>query len=193
MYGSSLSGKLLRAIFKPHQYVIFNYVLDLLLNPSGFSTRGMAVGMLLCVIFVFIGSLGPFIHRRVSKLIWLACVAIVVVSFPLFGFRPGLRLPASTLNPVADALKKVHTEAATRTRTALAQATAAAAEQAASQPPPPVLSTSHLRELSAAASRLFGWDHGQKQGDTYNALVISAEQLARIRELRRATLQEENY
>jgi hypothetical protein len=79
---------------------------------------------------------------------------------------------------MADALKKVHTEAATRTRTALAQSTAAAAEQAASQPPPPVLSTSHLRELSAAASRVFGWDHGQKQGDTYNALVISAEQLA---------------
>jgi hypothetical protein len=63
----------------------------------------------------------------------------------------------TALSP-SEALEKVHQEAATRTRTALAQATAAAAVQAASQPPPPVLTTSHLRELAAAASRVFSWD-----------------------------------
>jgi len=84
---------------------------------------------------------------------------------------------------VADALKKVHTEAATRTRTALAQATAAAAEKAASQPPPPVLSTSHLRELTAAASRVFGWDNAT-QNVTHNQLVITVEQLKQIGMLR---------
>jgi hypothetical protein len=53
-------------------------------------------------------------------------------------------------------------------------------------PPPPVLSASHLRELAAAATRVFGWDAEGKagSGDTYNTLVITQEQLAQIRALR---------
>ena len=86
----------------------------------------------------------------------------------------------------SQALKNVHLEYSDKTRTALAQATAAAAVQAASQPPPPVLTTSHLRELAAAASRVFGWESGNKGsgGDTYQTLVITQEQLAQIRALR---------
>jgi len=75
-----------------------------------------------------------------------------------------------------------------RTRTALAQATAAAAEQAASQPPPPVLSTSHLRELTASASRVFGWDNTTHQV-THNQLVITADQLRQIRMLRESAME----
>ena len=98
---------------------------------------------------------------------------------------------SATLSP-SEALQKARQELDGRTRTALAQATTAAAEQAASQPPPPVLSTSHLRELAAAASRVFGWDGTAKtQGDTYNTLVITQEQLAQIRALRRDTEREE--
>jgi hypothetical protein len=83
----------------------------------------------------------------------------------------------------ADALENVHKIAATRTRTALAQAATAAAEQAAAQAPLPVLSTSHLRELTAAASRVFGWDSATPQV-THNQLVITADQLRQIRMLR---------
>jgi hypothetical protein len=48
-----------------------------------------------------------------------------------------------------------------------------------------VLSTSHLRELTAAATRVFGWDNQHKTpGDTYNTLMITQEQLKQIRMLR---------
>jgi hypothetical protein len=70
-----------------------------------------------------------------------------------------------------------------RTRTALAQVTAAAAEQAVSQPPLQVLSASHLREIAAAASRVFGWQNTAPHV-THNQLVITADQLRQIRMLR---------
>jgi hypothetical protein len=88
----------------------------------------------------------------------------------------------------SEALEKARQELGGRTRTALAQATTAAAEQAAAQPPPPVLSTSHLRELAAAASRVFGWDNTTHQV-THNQLVITADQLRQIRMLRETSEQ----
>src|SRR4029453_865151 len=87
------------------------------------------------------------------------------------------------LATLADALENVHKIAARRTRTALAQATAAAAEKATAQPPLPVLRTTHLRELTAAASRVFDWDSATPQM-THNQLVITADQLRQIRMLR---------
>lgn len=93
--------------------------------------------------------------------------------------------------PPSDALQNVQQELATRTKTALAQATATAAEQAAGQPPLPVLSTSHLRELTSAASRVFGWDNAAPQV-THNQLVITQEQLERIRALRDKTTPRED-
>jgi hypothetical protein len=57
---------------------------------------------------------------------------------------------------IPDALKKINEELATRTRTALAQSVTAAAEAAAAREEPlPVQSTAQLRELAAAASRVF--------------------------------------
>jgi len=38
--------------------------------------------------------------------------------------------------------------------------------------------------LGTAAAKLFGWDSAQQQGNTYNTLVLSAEQLEKIRALR---------
>jgi len=87
------------------------------------------------------------------------------------------------LRVFTEALKNLHLEYSDRTRTALAQATAAAAENAATQPPPPVLSTSRLRELTAAASRVFGWDNATPQV-THNQLVITVEQMKHIGMLR---------
>jgi hypothetical protein len=94
----------------------------------------------------------------------------------------------AALSP-SEALQKARQELDGRTRTALARATAAAAEKAASQPPPPVLSTSHLRELAAAASRVFDWDGGKGGLHVHadQALVITQEQLAQIRALRSDT------
>ena len=46
-----------------------------------------------------------------------------------------------------------------------------------------MLSTAHLRELTAAASRVFGWDNATPQV-THNQLVITADQLRQIRMLR---------
>jgi hypothetical protein len=86
----------------------------------------------------------------------------------------------------SQALKNLHLEYSDKTRTALAQATAAAAVQAASKPPPPVLSTSHLRELAAAASRVFGWDSDRGPSTVHNTLVITPEQLKSIGMLREA-------
>jgi hypothetical protein len=51
-----------------------------------------------------------------------------------------------------------------------------------------VCSTAHLKDLAAAAARVFGWDQQQRSGDTYNTLVVTQEQLAMIRSLRRASL-----
>jgi hypothetical protein len=58
----------------------------------------------------------------------------------------------------------------------------AAAEQAADREEPvPVSSTSHLKDLAAAAAGLFGWNTDKTQRDTYNTMVISQDLIDRIR------------
>jgi hypothetical protein len=95
--------------------------------------------------------------------------------------RPAI-VPATDLHTQpGDVLLATHEELGERTKTALAQATAAAAEHAAKQPPLPVTNAAQMRDLAAAAARIFGWD--QKKGDTHNTMVISHEDLARIRAL----------
>jgi hypothetical protein len=88
--------------------------------------------------------------------------------------------------PIADVLVSTHGELDSRTKTALAQATARAAEAAAkADKPVDVSSTSHLRDLAASAARVFGWDNDKKPpGDTYNTLVVTTQQLEQIRALR---------
>jgi hypothetical protein len=106
------------------------------------------------------------------------------------GGRPGRALPASGatgLHPIAEALKHEHENLATSTKTALAQAAASAAKVAA-KAEIPVCTTAHLKDLAAAAARVFGWDQQQRSGDTYNTLVVTQEQLAMIRSLRQANL-----
>jgi hypothetical protein len=91
---------------------------------------------------------------------------------------------ASSLHPIADALVSTHKELDSRTKTALAQATARAAEGAAkSEKPIDVTSTSHLRDLAQSAARVFGWTEGP-QVQVNTQLCITAEQLEQIRQLR---------
>jgi hypothetical protein len=70
----------------------------------------------------------------------------------------------------------------------LAQATVRAAEAAAkAEKPIDVSNTSQLRDLAASAARIFGWDKTDKPGVQLNQqIVISAEQLQQIRQLREA-------
>jgi hypothetical protein len=107
------------------------------------------------------------------------------------GGRPVRTLPASTassLHPIADALVSTHKELDSRTKTALAQATTRAAEAAAQAVEPlPVSNTSHLRDLASAAAGLFGWNAGGVTVNANQALVVTAEQLEQIRQLRGAT------
>jgi hypothetical protein len=83
-----------------------------------------------------------------------------------------------------DILHAAHAELGGRTRTALAQATAKAAEATAkAEKPIEVSSPAHLRDLAASAARIFGWDEAQPHNQ-YNTLVISPEELQRIRDAR---------
>jgi hypothetical protein len=71
-----------------------------------------------------------------------------------------------------------------KTKTTLARATAPAAERASTQPPLEVHNPAQLRDLAASAARVFGWDKKDSpQGNTYNTLVISADQLEEMRRL----------
>jgi hypothetical protein len=63
----------------------------------------------------------------------------------------------------SDALKEVHENLATETRTSLAQATANAAKTAANARIP-VCSTAHLKDLASAAARVFGLGPGNEAG-----------------------------
>ena len=84
-----------------------------------------------------------------------------------------------------DVLLAEHKSLETKTKTALARATAAAAEHVSTQPPLEVHNPAQLRDLAASAARVFGWDKKDSpQGrDTYNTLVISAEKLEEMRRL----------
>ena len=90
------------------------------------------------------------------------------------------------MNPIADALVATHKELEERTKSGLAQATVRAAEAAAkAEKPIDVSNTSHLRDLAASAVRIFGWDRSDKpQGNTYQTLIVTQEQLEQIRQLR---------
>ncbi len=102
------------------------------------------------------------------------------------GGRPQRSLDATNLHPVADVLVASHKELEGRTKSGLARATAMAAEAAAKAAEPlPVSNTSHLRDLAASAARIFDWDKTDKPGVQLNQqIVISAEQLEQIRQLR---------
>jgi hypothetical protein len=90
-----------------------------------------------------------------------------------------------------DVLIATHRELGERTKSGLAQATARAAEAAATAPEPlPVSNTAQLRDLAASAARIFGWDSEKQQGNTYNTLCITQEQLEQIRQLRGAAVYE---
>jgi hypothetical protein len=101
------------------------------------------------------------------------------------GGRPARTLSASSLNPIADALVATHKELEERTKSGLARATARAAEAAATaKEPVQVSNPAHLRDLAAAASRLFGWDALKGPQVTLNQLCVTTEQLQQIRALR---------
>jgi hypothetical protein len=104
------------------------------------------------------------------------------------GGRPGRTLTASsasTLHPIADALVATHKELEERTKSGLARATARAAEAAGTAAEPlQVTNTAHLRDLAQSAARIFGWDSDKKPGVQLNTLVITTEQLQKIRALR---------
>jgi hypothetical protein len=110
------------------------------------------------------------------------------------GGRPGRTLSASSassLHPIADALAETHVELDSRTKTALARATARAAEAAAQASEPlPVSNTAHLRDLASAAAGLFGWNTGGVTVNANQALVVTQEQLEQIRQLRGSVVYE---
>src|SRR5438552_2663052 len=100
------------------------------------------------------------------------------------GGRPGRTLSASSLHPIADTLVETHKELETRTKSGLARATTKAAEHAAEQDGATSLSYSgKLRDLAAAAARVFGWD-SDKPTVQLNQFCITPEQLEQIRALR---------
>jgi hypothetical protein len=77
-----------------------------------------------------------------------------------------------------------HKSLETKTKTALARATAAAVEHASTQPPLEVHNTSQLRDLAQSAARIFGWDSDKPGVQLNQQFVISREQLEQIRQLR---------
>jgi hypothetical protein len=82
----------------------------------------------------------------------------------------------------AELLKADFKKLEERTRNGLAYATARAAEEAADLEH--VLPrTQQMQQLSSAAARVFGWDI-PTQNNTFNTLVVTAEQLEQIRQLR---------
>jgi hypothetical protein len=87
-----------------------------------------------------------------------------------------------------DVLLQTHKELEERTKSGLAQATVRAAEAAAkAEKPVEVRSPSDLRDLGAAAARVFGWDaKGDVTVNAGQAVVVTPEQLRQIRMLREA-------
>ena len=76
-----------------------------------------------------------------------------------------------------------HKELDSRTKTAVAQATARAAEAAATAAEPlQVSNKAHLRDLAASAVRIFGWDSDKPGVQLNQQFVLTQEQIERIRE-----------
>lgn len=83
------------------------------------------------------------------------------------------------------ALKNHHKELEEQTRSGLGKATAKASGWIAEQQPDFITGASaRLRDLAAAASRVFGWDNDKASAVTLNQIVVSPEQLEQIRSLR---------
>jgi hypothetical protein len=83
-----------------------------------------------------------------------------------------------------DVLLAEHKSLETKTKTALARATAAAAEHVSTQPPLEVQNPAQLRDLAASAARIFGWGEGGTTVHANQALIVTQEQLEQIRQLR---------
>ena len=100
------------------------------------------------------------------------------------GGRPQRTLDATSLHPVADALVETHKDLEAKTKSALATATAKAAGHAGTLDGEKLWENpGKLRDLGAAAAKLFGWNNGAP-GVQFNQLVVSQEQLEQIRALR---------
>jgi hypothetical protein len=127
------------------------------------------------------------VTKWASRYKWHRDKLIASIPAPRAG-RPALNVSHLSQTPVK-ALEESHKGLATATRSSLAQATASAAKAAANAAIP-VCTTAHLKDLAAAAARVFGWDQQQRTGDTYNTVVITQEQLALIRSLRQQTLKQ---
>ena len=90
-----------------------------------------------------------------------------------------------------EAYHATHKELGERTKSGLARATARAAEAAGiAEKPIDVSNTAHLRDLAQSAARIFGWDNGGVTVNANQALVVTAEQLEQIRQLRGTTVYE---
>ncbi|SRR5436190_7234805 len=99
--------------------------------------------------------------------------------------RPSTDLASTLHTQPGDVLLAEHKSLETKTKTALAQATARAAESAAkAEKPIEVTSTAHLRDLASASARIFGWDGDRGSAVTLNQVVVSQEMLEQIRALR---------
>jgi hypothetical protein len=89
----------------------------------------------------------------------------------------------TTVTAPGDILLQEHKSLETKTKTALARATAAAAEHVSTQPPLEVHNPAQLRDLAASAARIFGWEKGGTTVHVDKALVVTTEQLQQMREL----------
>jgi Putative ATPase subunit of terminase (gpP-like) len=99
--------------------------------------------------------------------------------------RPGTDLASTLHTPPGDVLLAEHKSLETKTKTALARATAAAAEHVSTQPPLEVQTPAQLRDLATSAARIFGWDKPLSgPAVQFNQLCITQEQLEQIRQLR---------
>lgn len=99
------------------------------------------------------------------------------------GGRPQRSLQATSLHPVADALVATHKELEGATKSGLMITAAKAATKAAQQPPLEVSNTSQFRDLTNSSSRIFGWNQKAGPQTQFNQVVISQEQLERMRQL----------
>jgi uncharacterized protein YjcR len=100
--------------------------------------------------------------------------------------RPAI-VPATDLQRPGDILLQEHKSLETKTKTALARATAAAAERVSTQPPLEVHNPAQLRDLAQSAARVFGWNTDGPQVQLNQQVVVTQEQLEQIRQLRGAS------
>jgi Putative ATPase subunit of terminase (gpP-like) len=98
--------------------------------------------------------------------------------------RPCTDLASTMHTQPGDILLAEQKSLEAKTKTGLSRAVAKAAEHASTKPPLEVTSTAQLRDLAAAASRVFAWNKNEGAQVQINQLCISTEQLQQIRALR---------